>query len=140
MCKKCILDLKRAQYRSGELYRSIEKNKDWHKNNYLRVKILGAKHRALRKGFEFELTIDNIEQKLIEQNYKCYFTGVQLTFNSHNPHSVSFDRLDNSIGYTLKNTVIVTTFVNISKSELSPQEFIEEIKLAYKGIIDRENS
>jgi hypothetical protein len=137
ICKECLLlDLKK-KYRDGELVQNVKKNKLWASNNFIHTKVLYAKHRALRKNFEFELTDKIIEDKLKEQDGKCFITGMVLTFTSHDWRSMSFDRVDPNIGYTVKNTILVTRFVNIAKNTMSEEEFIEEVRLCHEGIVNK---
>jgi hypothetical protein len=133
-CKSCELERLKIKYRNGDLADNLETNKIWRKKNFIRVKVLNSKHRAIRKGFEFELTEEIIKDKLEKQKGKCYFTNIELTFNSHDWHSMSFDRLDVNVGYTNENTVLVTRFVNIAKSTMTGNEFIDEMVLCYSGI------
>lgn len=139
-CKKCLLKELKVKYKDGTLDESLKRNKTWMLNNFIHVKVQAAKHRANRKNFEFELTNDIIEDKLKEQDGKCYFSNITLTFNNHDYHSMSLDRMDADIGYTVDNTILVTRFVNNAKSMMTDMEFVNEIKLCYMGIMEKVNS
>jgi len=53
-----------------------------------------------------------------KQQGKCFYTKLpyNLVFTRENPKSMSIDRIDSSIGYTLENTVLCCWFVNCAKS------------------------
>jgi len=130
-CKKCILSTPNTRY---YLMNEDEKNdykdklKVWRGDNLIRVRVSGAKHRAVRKGIIFDITDDDIIDKLNEQDNKCYISKVPLSFNENDWYGMSLDRLDSNIGYTKENTIIVTKFVNISKNNLSLDEYIRLMK------------
>ncbi len=65
-----------------------------------------------------------ILNKLTEQNYKCYVSKKTLSLKEKGWYSISIDRLDSTLGYTIENSVLVTKFVNSSKNNLSLDEYI----------------
>jgi hypothetical protein len=124
-CKSCYS----IQYKNRpDKQNYIEKQKIWVKNNLIQYRVLSAKHRSIRDGWEFELTVDIINQKLKQQDNKCYISKIPISLDSKNPYSLSLDRLNSNIGYTIENTIIVTKFVNNCKSDLDIDEFIKLIK------------
>lgn len=128
-CKKCIISESKYKIMNED---EKEKYKDtlkvWRGNNIIRVRVSGAKHRALRKGIEFNITDDDIFEKLKEQDNKCYISKVHLSFNENDWYGMSLDRVDSNKGYTKENTIIVTKFVNTSKNTLSLDEYIKFTK------------
>jgi len=106
----------------------IEKQQNWVSNNLIHFRVLSAKHRAIRNNREFELTNEIILNKLKEQNNLCYISKLPISIDTNNPYSLSLDRLDSNIGYTVKNTIIVTKFVNNCKNNLNIDDFIRLIK------------
>jgi hypothetical protein len=131
-CKRCILLVRQDKYKNGEIGKYGEKY-----NNivdFIHIKVLGAKHRAKRKGFEFELTDEIIGEKLKQQKGKCAVTNIELTFNTYDWFSMSIDRFNSTIGYTIENTILVTRFVNIAKGNTTNEDFINHVKLSYEGI------
>jgi len=126
-CKKCVLLKTNNSYNNKtdeekEMY--IQRQRKWVGNNLIRVRVDGAKHRAIRKGLVFELTDDIILQKLKEQDGKCYISKQKLVLEENNWYGLSLDRLDSNLGYTVGNTILVTKFVNSSKNNLSLNEYI----------------
>ena len=135
-CKTCISREMKKKYINGDFTNRYETNRNWKLNNFIHHKVQGAKHRAIRKGFEFTITDEIVEGMLKQQNGKCYFTNIELTFNTHDWNSLSIDRINNDLGYTKENIVLVTKFVNSSKNSQTNQEFIDNIKQCYLGLIN----
>jgi len=136
ICKRCTLNKLRVKYQNGELYNCS--NKEWvNEKNIIHIRVQAAKHRAKIKNIEFELTDEVIQNKLKEQNGRCYFSNVEVTFKTKDLHSLSLDRIDSNIGYTIENTVIVTWFINQAKNNIDSEKFINELKLCYKNMINK---
>ena len=92
-------------------------------------KFLQIQHRAESKKLEFDLTLARVRTLMNAQ--RCFFTNVIMTRGDGNDENqLSFDRLDNSKGYTIDNVVACTTRINLLKRSLS----IEDIEYLYKGI------
>lgn len=90
-----------------------------------------TKSRALKLGYDFDLTIDFIAAAL--QKGACQATGLPFDLKAsdtfHNPFAPSVDRKDNSKGYTLDNVQIVCTIYNIGKGE-HEEEIFEQMCVA----------
>ena len=130
-CKKCLLLKPNTGYMNmsdEERGMVLQRQKKWVSNNIIRVRVESSKHRAIRKGLVFELTDEIIQQKLNEQEGKCYVSKQPLIIKENNWYGLSLDRLDNNLGYTIDNTVLVTKFVNLSKNNLSLDEYLKLLK------------
>ena len=112
----------------------IVKQKKWRGENILHYRVESAKHRAKRHNIDFELTDEIVSQKIKEQNNLCYISKQPLSFKENDWNSISLDRLDSNLGYTIGNTIVVTKFVNNSKNNLSLDEYLTLIKLVCKNI------
>lgn len=124
-CKVCLSN----EYRSREDKEDyINKQRIWRSNNLIHYRVESAKHRALRKGIVFEITDEDIKEKLNNQGDRCFISNQPISMIENNWYSLSLDRLDNSIGYTKDNTIVVTKFVNTSKNDLSLSVFIKMLK------------
>lgn len=134
-CKTCISREMKKKYLNGDFTNGYDTNKNWNSNNFIHLKVQGAKHRAIRKDFEFTISDNIVKDILKQQGGKCYFTGIMLTFNTHDWNSLSIDRLNNDLGYIKENVVLVTRFVNSSKNTQNTDEFIDNIKQCYLGLI-----
>ena len=126
----------KVKYRNGDFTKTYKYHIKWRLENFIHNKVQAAKHRAMRKEIEFNLTDEIVEDILKQQGGKCYFTGVVLTFGTHDWNSLSIDRLNNDLGYTKENIVLVTRFVNSSKNTQTNEEFINNIKQCYLGLVD----
>ncbi len=126
-CKSCILKNMKEKHDNGEY-------DNWYNKNLIRIRVLQAKHRAKRKNLDFELTDNVILDKIKKQNGKCYISHLEMKYNKNDKHSLSIDRLDSNKGYTIDNTILVTQFVNISKNDLSLEQFLKEIEFCYNGM------
>lgn len=79
---------------------------------------------------EYNLTEDYLKELLKKQEYKDYYTKVKPA----DYHEYSIDRIDSSKGYVKGNVVITTNAINIMKSDLTTEEFKNQIKLLYKNL------
>jgi hypothetical protein len=55
----------------------------------------------------FELTKEAIIQKLGEQKGKCYYSSLDMVLKPRSDFQLSIERLDESQGYTIDNTVLI---------------------------------
>lgn len=142
-CKKCILKKENLKYKNKS---DEEKNyyklkqKNWASKNLIKIRVLAAKHRALRKKIDFDIDTIFIEELLIKQNYKCKYSGVILDINSIgcknyniNINTLSIDRINSNIGYIKSNIVLTSAIVNNMKNDLSDEDFIKIITLIYNN-------
>ena len=132
-CKRCLLSDSGKYYQYDKMTDEekkvyIEKNREWVSKNIIKVRVLGAKHRSIKKNIPFEITEEIIYHKLKEQDGKCYVSKQLLTFNENDWYGLSLDRLDSDLGYTVDNTIVVTKFVNTSKNNLSYDDYIKLLK------------
>ena len=81
----------------------------------------GAKHRNL----DFEIDYKFIQKLWKIQKGLCYYTKVpmKLTARKKDPYQVSIDRIDSSLGYTEKNTVLCCQAINYMKNDYSLEDF-----------------
>lgn len=98
-----------------------------------------ARGRAKRAGMKFEITLEWVEEKVLEG--KCDLTGVRFRFNKREsegkvrcPYLPSIDRANSSKGYTFKNCSVVLWGLNNAKAEMNMREFKKLIKLIWEGL------
>lgn len=98
-----------------------------------------AKHSAKSRNHPIpEITENWIKNKLIEQNNKCYWLGIDLittNINNH-PQKISLDRLNNNIGYTKGNTVLTSLFANLGRKSTTEELMGEFIKKLQDSILN----
>ena len=64
----------------------------------------------------FELTLENVKQKLKDQNGKCYYSNIPLHVGTNKQWKLSIERLNPDLGYTVANTVLVALEFNNAKA------------------------
>ena len=79
---------------------------------------------AEARGYEFNITIDDVADVLEAQAYKCAYTGQPVSLEKSKKNSGSIDRIDNSIGYIPSNIQVTTAKINIMRGSLTNDEFI----------------
>jgi hypothetical protein len=138
-CKICDAERAKNRYRglsNEDKLNYIKNQTKWIGDNIIKVRVLAAKHRAIRKNLVFEINENFINELLIQQNGKCFYSGVILDLtgiggngNQMNLNTLSIDRFDSNIGYVKSNIVLVTAIVNSMKNDLSNDAFINTIDL-----------
>ncbi len=58
----------------------------------------------------------------------CAYTGIDLTCKSHQPNTVSLDRIDSTKGYTEDNVVLCCWTANMMKNSSTVSEFVDWCK------------
>lgn len=112
-------------------YGTNTKSKTISEENKISCKILSKiRHRA-RKSNKLQVTIDQeyLEKLLENQNYKDYYTGLQL-----NEDDWSADRIDCSKGYIEGNIVLTHKIINIMRNNQTIEEFKNNIIALYNNI------
>ncbi len=138
ICKTCISNYNTMKYinlsenKKNDL---LIKQKKWQNNNLIRVRILAAKHRAIRKKIPFDIDEEFINELLIKQNFKCKYSNLELELefgnddNRVSPNTISIDRVNSDLGYVKNNVVLVSAIVNTMKNEFSEEEFLNTVNL-----------
>jgi hypothetical protein len=60
----------------------------------------------------FDLTVENLCQKMVDQKCKCYYTGIPFSFARDTWNYFSLERLDNSKNHTVNNCVFICRLFN----------------------------
>ena len=71
---------------------------------------------AKEKGIPFDLTFNQYKHLLSKK--KCEYSGIPLILEANKFNSLTFDRIDNSKGYTIKNIKVCARSINNWKSNL----------------------
>lgn len=82
----------------------------------------GIKQRAKTK-----LTLDQLYDLYLKQNKMCALSGIKLTHKRGIGivyTNISVDRIDPKKGYTISNIQLVCRVVNLMKSDIKQQQFI----------------
>jgi hypothetical protein len=99
--------------------------KKWAKNNREKVLYMAANHIMKNRGLPMDL---NFEEFKTIQHQPCHYCGKSDRLNS-------VDRIDSSKGYVKNNVQSACHICNSMKSNLSDEDFINQIKNMYKYIV-----
>lgn len=86
---------------------------------------------ARSRKLTFDITIEDIWQKFLEQERRCALTGLELVFSRsveeeiNGVRTASLDRIDSSKGYTRDNIQWVHKDINQMKMDLPLERFVE---------------
>lgn len=127
LCKKCACRSRLDYLANNPIAKARNQTNavKWQNANILRQRFLGCRIRAKKRGLEFNITLDYLEELLIEQQCKCFYTGLDMLLHiDKGEHSVSIDRYDSSQGYVKGNIVLCVTWANLMKNNHSYENFI----------------
>jgi len=85
---------------------------------------------ANKRNIFFDITIQDIWDRYILQNKKCYLSGIDIDFQLYH-ETASIDRIDSSLFYTQDNIAISHKDINKIKSSHSVKDFIDQCKLVH---------
>jgi len=91
-------------------------------------KMVAIKTSADSRGLEFDLSLKRVRQLL--NTKKCFISGERLNRIQQDPNQLTFDRLDNTKGYTDDNVVACSLRINRLKDSLT----IDDITMLYMAI------
>ena len=94
-----------------------------------------AKHSAMSRKLDFDLTILDVKNILEGQNNKCKYSGIKFGDNFNDKYTYpTIDRIDSSKGYIKDNICICTFFVNMMKNNCPVNKFKSIITDIYNNI------
>jgi hypothetical protein len=84
---------------------------------------------AERRGIEWNLKIEDIDDLFDRQQGVCAMSGERLQFdhgqrNGWKNGNASLDRINNKLGYHIGNVQLVTKHVNMGKQGLAYEDFV----------------
>ena len=82
-----------------------------------------AKNSATKRNQVFALTVADIVECWNTQWGVCAYSGRQMTLEAGHINTVSIERIDSAVGYTLENTILVCQAINRMKSDFSLDDF-----------------
>ena len=88
-----------------------------------KVFLQNAKKAAAKRQQAFALTVDDIVKCWKQQAKICAYSGRQMTFEAGQLNTVSIERIDSAVGYTLENTILVCQAINRMKSDFGFEDF-----------------
>lgn len=84
---------------------------------------------AIARKINFDISIEEMNELIESQNFKCALSGVKIHINSNRDRTASLDRIDSSKGYTKDNCQWVHKVINDLKWDYSQDEFVRWCKL-----------
>lgn len=105
-------------------------NKEQYNNRYdtlpgvLYLRCKKARERAHSKNMKFDLTPEFLMDLWNVQDGKCFYSGLEMTYDRNDLYTVSVDRVDSNKGYTQDNVVLCCWSVNSMKNSYSTDEFL----------------
>lgn len=122
-----VLKSGRVKTCGGDAHKESTGNPNWTGGKYISGKYLGNSIRgALSRGFEWNLTIEEIEDVFSKQVFCCAYTGLEVKFDTVlKNQTASIDRINSKEGYFKENIQIVHKDINFMKQDFSNDEFIK---------------
>ena len=97
----------------------------------------GVEYGAKKRGYIFDITIEQLWQLFLKQEGKCALSGLPIRFHKpgekYTAQTASVDRIDSDLGYTIDNVKWVHKQINRMKMDLSDQDFIYFCKKVAKN-------
>jgi hypothetical protein len=119
ICRGC--NQKKARHYYGEYKWKVFDRRDKDPIHFIYIRLKGS---SKKRGIHFNLTEQDLRDKW---NTHCPIYKKTLVFFSNSDWSPSIDRINNKIGYTKENIVVVSTKANMQKNNTT----VEELKLLY---------
>ena len=99
------------------------------------------KNQAKKRGYEFNITIEDLAELLRKQEYKCKYTGLSIASgNTSGGKTASLDRIDSYKGYTIDNIQWLHKDINIIKYNLSEPLFFSIVSRIATGYMDEDDN
>lgn len=124
-------DVRRGKIKScGCQKNSKSSNGNWSGYKELSGRVYGHyKNNAIKRGIEWNITIEDMWNTYIIQNKKCIYTDIVLFLEpkgikNKTGLNASLDRIDSNKGYVKENIQWVYKPINIIKNTLQHEEFI----------------
>lgn len=98
-----------------------EKNPAWKGYKDVPGRVISKlKRDAEKRGIDFKITLEDIQEKYEQQHHCCALTGIPVLFGMN----ASVDRIDSEKDYTKDNIQVVLSVVNIMKRDIPEDLFI----------------
>jgi hypothetical protein len=103
------------------------RNRVTHEPDIFELKHLQLQHSAWKRGIYFDptLTAAHLSEMCI---YRCPITRKQMTSGLVAPTDWSVDRVNNAIGYTRRNIVVMSAEANVAKGALTAFDLADILK------------
>lgn len=95
-------------------------------------KYSSIKYNAARRGIEFDVSIEYLDELWVAQDGRCYYTNEELDITSRNRSTASLERINSDIGYVEGNVAWASAEINFCKHTLTEARFLELIEKVYQ--------
>jgi len=134
VCKDCFSNydsVKKGYKKKTNLIKTDIKSYFHYKTNFLKTK-------CKLKGLSFDLDVDFLYNLYVNQNGKCYYSGIDIIHNSgcSNFDSISVERLIPERGYTKDNVVLASFSLNSFKGMMNEVEFKKFLKQIIPNLLN----
>lgn len=122
---------KQKEYAQKNKEQETERASRWRTTNPARNMWLQARKRALKKGLEFSIEVDDI---VLPE--KCPYLNIPLQVNSgkgFQPTSYSLDRINSTKGYVKGNIEVISNMANSMKRDAS----VEELTIFATNVLEK---
>ncbi len=125
-CRKCIRERTSRYYKNNPEYQDVYR---FSRNGFIIRLLNSIKKRSVIKNIPYELNIDWFNDTIERQNNKCAYSGIEFDFYRINKYKEkryyipSVDQVVAGKGYTLKNSILVCSVVNIMKNNINLDTF-----------------
>lgn len=125
--------------RRKQIYYQLNNNFE----SYLHDRFNKIKRNALKNGYEFSIDFSYAMQLWENQDGKCFYTDIKLSWGVGGGlswNSLSFDKIIPSYGYVKGNVVFCSRRINVIKNNVSLDEMKKWMPGWYKRIIEKWNN
>lgn len=103
-------------------------------NGKLITLITTSRYRCKSSGLDHNIDSSFLKKIYEEQNGMCAISGKVMEIRgsknaANSPYSISLDRIDSTQGYVVGNVWLVCTGINLMKSRLTMDQFVEFCRL-----------
>lgn len=104
-----------------------KENHDKYDESFLENLVYGCRRRAAKKKEPCDVTDELVMRKLEIQNWRCAYSGIQMTMDHHDfLYAVSVDRINSDLPYIESNVILCCQAVNYIKGKDSIDELRAE--------------
>lgn len=127
-CKnnKDKIDKYRNEYRIANRKKAKEYSFE-RRRTMIEPRISNWKQNAKRRGIEWNLTTSYLKSLPMT----CFYTGVELTLEPNKDNTLSLDRLNSELGYTIENSVFCCWWINEMKKDYNVESFLNFCERIY---------
>lgn len=137
-CKSCTSIFHKVKYKNLTKEKKLEYKevrRKWIKKDILNVRLITARARSKKMGYEFDLDLKVLYDIFNKQKGLCAYTGIPFNNDIEN-FSTSLDRINPLKGYIKENVQLVLYSINIMKNNFEEEFFIELCKKVYLNSIN----